>query len=233
MTVLLKTAYDVLGWKPTSFNTLHIVLVTLLPLTPRKTPKIEQSRTTCGKGSRIPRSASMSKRGRRLNNNFDRTVRSKIHTSRASSDISSAQPHLVNGTSLHKHVDLELPWPCATIGPSLRCTSPLPALRERKNTYQPPSEEGTKLFRVLMGDLLLRISERKIDMTIMRDGQPESATNRSMEVVPIEQNVSKRSHAALFKYQTLLAKAGDDAWTVIVHFYNPYPESIMGELEQR
>jgi hypothetical protein len=193
----------------------------------------------------------MSKRGRRLNNSFDRTVRSKIHTSRASSDISSAQPHSVNGTSLHKHIDLELPWPCATIGPSLRCTSPLPAIRERKHTYQPPSEEGTKLFRVLMGDLLLRILERKIDMTAVRDGQPESATNRSMEVVPIEQNVSKRSHAALFKYQTRLcvsyltefitvlnlfnvrAKAGDDAWTVVVHFYNAYRGSIMGELEQR
>ena len=46
---------------------------TLLPLAPRETPKIEQNRAMRGEGSRTPRRASMSSRGKRLSNSFDRT----------------------------------------------------------------------------------------------------------------------------------------------------------------
>ena len=46
---------------------------TLLPLAPRETPKIEQNRAMRGDGSRTPRRASMSSRGKRLSNSFDRT----------------------------------------------------------------------------------------------------------------------------------------------------------------
>jgi kinetochore protein Mis13/DSN1 len=48
----------------------------LLPLAPRETPKIEQNRTMRGEGSRTPgtpRRASMSSRGKRLSNSYDRT----------------------------------------------------------------------------------------------------------------------------------------------------------------
>jgi len=45
---------------------------TLLPLAPRETPKIEQNRAMRGEGSRTPRRASMSSRGKRLSNSFDR-----------------------------------------------------------------------------------------------------------------------------------------------------------------
>ena len=48
----------------------------LLPLAPRETPKIEQNRTMRGDGSRTPRTprrASMSSRGKRLSNSFERT----------------------------------------------------------------------------------------------------------------------------------------------------------------
>src|SRR6267142_7060754 len=48
----------------------------LLPLAPRETPKIEQNRAMRGEGSRTPgtpRRASMSSRGKRLSNSFDRT----------------------------------------------------------------------------------------------------------------------------------------------------------------
>lgn len=47
----------------------------LLPLAPRETPKIEQNRAMRGEGSRTPRTprrASMSSRGKRLSNSFDR-----------------------------------------------------------------------------------------------------------------------------------------------------------------
>jgi hypothetical protein len=47
-----------------------------LPLAPRETPKIEQNRAMRREGSltpRTPRRASMSSRGKRLSNSFDRT----------------------------------------------------------------------------------------------------------------------------------------------------------------
>jgi kinetochore protein Mis13/DSN1 len=47
----------------------------LLPLAARETPKIEQNRTMRGEGSRTPRTprrASMSSRGKRLSNSYDR-----------------------------------------------------------------------------------------------------------------------------------------------------------------
>ena len=47
----------------------------LLPLAPRETPKIEQNRAMRGEGSRTPRTprrVSMSSRGKRLSNSFDR-----------------------------------------------------------------------------------------------------------------------------------------------------------------
>jgi kinetochore protein Mis13/DSN1 len=44
----------------------------LLPLAPRETPKIEQNRAMRGEGSRTPRRASMSSRGKRLSNSFER-----------------------------------------------------------------------------------------------------------------------------------------------------------------
>lgn len=44
----------------------------LLPLPPRETPKIEQNRAMRGESSRTPRRASMSSRGKRLSNSFDR-----------------------------------------------------------------------------------------------------------------------------------------------------------------
>lgn len=55
---------------------------TLLPLAPRETPKIEQNRAMRSEGSRTPRRASMSSRGKRLSNSFDRTgVISTYYTS--------------------------------------------------------------------------------------------------------------------------------------------------------
>ncbi len=48
----------------------------LLPLAARETPKIEQNRAMRGEGSqtpRTPRRASMTSRGKRLSNSYDRT----------------------------------------------------------------------------------------------------------------------------------------------------------------
>ena len=55
----------------------------LLPLAPRETPQIEQNRAMRGEGSRTPRTprrASMTSRGKRLSNSFDRAgIISALH----------------------------------------------------------------------------------------------------------------------------------------------------------
>ncbi|KAH9055010.1 Mis12-Mtw1 protein family-domain-containing protein [Lactarius vividus] len=196
---------------------------TLLPLAPRETPKIEQNRAMRGEGSRTPRRASMSSRGKRLSNSFDRTG---VIT----------QPHpSVNDTSLYKHIDSELPDPDRARQLILLCAAraPLPAPREGKDPPGQLSEKGVKLFQDMKDDLLLLLAERKIDLKGMRNDEPGSATNRGVEVRANEQNVNNRGRTARFKDAIHLAKAEDDAWTAVGQFYNAYQESVMKELEQR
>ncbi|KAH8991190.1 Mis12-Mtw1 protein family-domain-containing protein [Lactarius akahatsu] len=196
---------------------------TLLPLAPRETPKIEQNRAMRGEGSRTPRRASMSSRGKRLSNSFDRTG---VIT----------QPHpSVNDTSLYKHIDSELPDPDRARQLILLCAAraPLPAPREGKDPPSQLSEKGVKLFQDMKDDLLLLLAERKIDLKGMRSDEPGSATNRGVEVRANEQNVNNRGRTTRFNDAINLAKAEDDAWTAVGQFYNAYQESVMKELEQR
>ncbi|KAF8273815.1 Mis12-Mtw1 protein family-domain-containing protein [Lactarius quietus] len=186
-----------------------------LPLAPRETPQIEQNRAMRGEGSRTPRRASMTSRGKRLSNSFERTgVITQPHSS-------------VNDTSLYKHIDSELPEPdrarqlisfCAA-----RASLPTPRLPEK----------GSPLFQDLKDNLLLRLAERKIDLNAARDDQPGSAANLGVEVLPNEQNVNNRARTRLFKDQIRLANAEDAAWTAVGQFYNAYQESVMREPEQR
>ncbi|KAI9511914.1 Mis12-Mtw1 protein family-domain-containing protein [Russula earlei] len=198
---------------------------TLLPLAPRETPKIEHNRAMRGEGSRTPhtpRSVSMSSRGKRLSNSFDRMG---IIT----------QPHpSVDDSSLYKHIDSELPDPDRARQLILLCAAraPLPAPREGKDPPSEPSEEGIKLLQELKEDVLLLLAERKIDMNVTaidRAGSPENG----VDVRPNEQNVNNRARTTRFKDEIRIAKAEDDAWASVAQFYNSYQETVVRELDQR
>ncbi|KAI0298027.1 Mis12-Mtw1 protein family-domain-containing protein [Multifurca ochricompacta] len=195
----------------------------LLPLAPRETPKIEQNRAMRGEGSRTPRRASMSSRGKRLSNSFDRAG---IIT----------QPHSsVDDASLYKHIDSELPEPDRARQLIILCAAraPLPAPREGKDPPSQPSEKGSKLLQELKDDVLLLLAERKVDMNVMAIGQPGSAANGAADVRVNEQNVNNRTRTARFKDEIRIAKAEDDAWSAVAQFYNAYQEPVVRELEQR
>ncbi|KAN0130092.1 hypothetical protein V8E53_012037 [Lactarius tabidus] len=66
-----------------------------------------------------------------------------------------------------------------------------------------PSERGDKMLQEMKGNLLLQISEQKIDMNTMRDDVLVSAANLDVR-----------------------AEAEDDAWTTVGQFYNDYQESV-------
>ncbi|KAH9990703.1 Mis12-Mtw1 protein family-domain-containing protein, partial [Russula vinacea] len=198
----------------------------LLPLAPRETPQIEQNRAMRGEGSRTPRTprrASMTSRGKRLSNSFDRAG---IIT----------QPHSsVDDTSFYKHIDPELPDPDRARQLTLLCAAraPLPAPREGKDPPSEPSEKGKKLLQELKDNVLLLLAERKIDMGARGVDQAGSPANGSLDIRPNEQNVNNRARTTRFKDEIRIAKAEDDAWATVAQFYNTYQETVVRELEQR
>ncbi|KAI0248866.1 Mis12-Mtw1 protein family-domain-containing protein [Lactifluus subvellereus] len=195
----------------------------LLPLPPRETPKIEQNRAMRGEGSRTPRRASMSSRGKRLSNSFDRAgVITQPHSS-------------VDDASLYKHIDSELPDPDRARQLIILCAAraPLPAPHEGKDPPSQPSEKGMKLLQELKDDVLLLMAERKVDLNVMATDQSGSAPNEGGDVRPNEQNVNNRARTVRFKDEIRTAKAEDDAWAAVTQFYNAYQETVARELEQR
>ena len=127
----------------------------------------------------------------------------------------------MNDASLYKHIDSELPEPDRARQLILLCAAraPLPSSREGKDPpSQKPSEKGAKLFQEMNDDLLLRIAERKIDMNAMRDDQPGSAANKSVEVLPNEQNLNNRGRTTLFKDQIRLCVSNPVAFPAELNF---------------
>lgn len=198
----------------------------LLPLAPRETPKIEQNRAMRGDGSRTPRTprrASMSSRGKRLSNSYDRAG---IIT----------QPHSsVDDGSLYKHIDSELPDPDRARQLIILCAAraPLPAPREGKDPPSEPSEKGAKLLQGLKDNVLRLLAERKIDLNATSVDRPGSPANGSLDIRPNEQNVNNRARTTRFKDEIRIAKSEDDAWASVAQFYNSYQETVVRELEQR
>ncbi|KAI0289721.1 Mis12-Mtw1 protein family-domain-containing protein [Russula brevipes] len=198
----------------------------LIPLTPRETPTIEQNRAMRGEGSRTPRTprrASMSSRGKRLSNSFDRAG---IIT----------QPHSsVDDASLYKHIDSELPDPDRARQLIMLCAAraTLPAPREGKDPPSEPSEKGLKLLQDLKDNVLLSLAERKVDMSATAIDRAGSPANGSVDIRPNEQNVNNRARTTRFKDEIRVAKAEDDAWAAVAQFYNAYQETVVRELEQR
>jgi hypothetical protein len=127
---------DIWRWKQTRFDAPHPIHATYFLVARHsfhfalhETPKIEQNHAACGKGSCIPRQASISSRGERLGNSFDRagcSVRPNIRPCRTSSDsdmLVSTTSLLVNDMSLYKHFSLELPEPDPAQQLILPCTA--------------------------------------------------------------------------------------------------------------
>ena len=236
----------------------------LLPLAPRETPKIEQNRAMRGEGSRTPRTprrASMSSRGKRLSNSYDRTgiiSAWKLRFGRLIPDfffLPVAQPHSsVDDGSLYKHIDSELPDPdrarqLIILGAA---RAPLPAPREGKDPPGEPSEKGIKLLQGLKDNVLRLLAERKIDLNATSTDRPGSPANGSLDIRPNEQNVNNRARTTRFKDEIRMyviltlffchfanidsdgrAKSEDDAWASVAQFYNSYQETVVRGLEQR
>ena len=183
-----------------------------LPLAPRETPKIEQNRAMRGEGShtpRTPRRASMSSRGKRLSNSFDRTGiisafqwRFRLRVSHFFLPLLVAQPHSsVDDASLYKHIDSELPDSDRARQLIMLCAAraPLPTLHEGKGPPNGPSEKGVKLLQEMRDSMLLLLAERKIDLNVTATDQPSSAANGNVDLRPNEQNVNNRARTTRFK----------------------------------
>jgi kinetochore protein Mis13/DSN1 len=161
----------------------------------------------------------------------------------------------VDDASLYKHIDSELPDPDRARQLVILCAAraPLPA-REGKDPPSQPSEKGMKLLQEVKDDVLLLLAEQKLDMKVMTADQPGSVANGTVDVRANEQNINNRVRTARFKDEIRTyvlrmrivqilrfadvhlshdsAKAEDDAWAAVTHFYNTYQETVMRELEQ-
>jgi len=204
-----------------------------LPLAPRETPKIEQNRAMRGEGSltpRTPRRASMSSRGKRLSNSFDRTgIISALYSSSGYASLIyfphlTAQPHSsVDDASLYKHIDSELPDPDRARQLIMLCAAraPLPTSHEGNGPPNGPSEKGVKLLQDMRDNVLLLLAERKLDLNVTATDQPSSAENGNVDLRPNEQNVNNRARTTRFKDEIQMC-------VVPPFFRSTFPRPLIG-----
>lgn len=163
-------------------------------LLPREAPKIEQNRAMRGEGSstpRTPRTASMSSRGKRFSNSYDRA------------GIITQPQSSVDDGSIYKSIDSELTNPDRMRQLIILCAvrSPVHAPREGKDAPGEPSEKGAKLLQDLKGNMLRLLKEQKIDLDATSIDRPGSPANGSR---PNEQNVNNYARITRFKDEICL-----------------------------
>ncbi|EPQ52472.1 hypothetical protein GLOTRDRAFT_140210 [Gloeophyllum trabeum ATCC 11539] len=214
---------------------------------PPSSRNVEQTR----QGRALTRNGDTQQHGRRKSSLSMRGKR--VSTTYETSGVIT-QPHAsVSDSSFYKHIDADLPeaqrarqlliW-CSSRAMNRNSSSSRPSSssgskpksgdpgKDPPANLRPLSAEAAKVLKAVQEDVVRMLAEKKIDTNVYGPtGMLNDMSAKKMK--PNEQNIKNRAREIRFTEHIERARAEDEAWDEVVHFYNGHQSRVLAALDER